>query len=51
MNKIALSVTGLVFAFSAGVAQAQQSEQRVVTIANCEHTTATQLSTMVKNEF
>lgn len=51
MNKIALSVTGLVFAFSAGVAQAQQSEQRVVTIANCEQTTATQLSTMVKNDF
>lgn len=51
MNKITLGVAGLALALSAGVAQAQQSEQRVVTIANCEQTTATQLSTMVKNDF
>lgn len=51
MNKITLGVAGLALVLSAGVAQAQQSEQRVVTIANCEQTTATQLSTMVKNDF
>ncbi|NLS55631.1 protein YebF [Hafnia alvei] len=51
MNKITLGVAGLALAFSAGVAQAQQSEQRVVKIANCEQTTAAQLSTMVKNDF